>query len=385
MNAPNEGPAGQGGAQEAHSQTSLEYSTAGAPKEQGSPIASAGSSPRPEEKETAELLQAIMSCFETHISLPEGAASCIAAWVLFSHALDCFQVSPRLVLTSPMPGCGKTTVLSILELLVPDSLPTSNTSPAAIYRFLAKGRHTLLIDEADTFIEGKPDLANIMNSGYTKAMAFVLRTDTEKGFEPGKFPTWCAMVIALIGRLSSALESRSIIVPMRRARDDEGLRKVKEADLARFADLAKRARTWVASVSETLKNAQPAMPKGFANRDADNWAPLFAIADLAGHAWGQRVRDAAVKLRGDVEPAPAERLLRAIRQAFAKAGADKLSSEDLCKSIREQDDGLQYWQSSLAAALRPFGIRPKSVRIGNKTPKGYDQKQFEDVFARYIP
>jgi Protein of unknown function (DUF3631) len=39
----------------------------------------------------------------------------------------------------------------------------------------------------------------------------------------------------------------------------------------------------------------------------------------------------------------------------------------------------------LAAMLRPFGIRPHSIRIGQSTPKGYMWKDFEDAFARYLP
>jgi hypothetical protein len=39
----------------------------------------------------------------------------------------------------------------------------------------------------------------------------------------------------------------------------------------------------------------------------------------------------------------------------------------------------------LAAMLRPFGIRPHTIRIGQSTPKGYEFKDFEDAFARYLP
>jgi hypothetical protein len=38
---------------------------------------------------------------------------------------------------------------------------------------------------------------------------------------------------------------------------------------------------------------------------------------------------------------------------------------------------------TLAAILRLFDIRPGSVRIGDKTPKGYMRGWFEDAFARY--
>jgi hypothetical protein len=34
--------------------------------------------------------------------------------------------------------------------------------------------------------------------------------------------------------------------------------------------------------------------------------------------------------------------------------------------------------------LRPFKIKPKKVRIGEETAKGYHVDQFEDAFARYL-
>jgi hypothetical protein len=41
--------------------------------------------------------------------------------------------------------------------------------------------------------------------------------------------------------------------------------------------------------------------------------------------------------------------------------------------------------SGLASHLRPFGIRPDSVRFGGKTLKGYQRLQFEDAWRRYLP
>ena len=42
-------------------------------------------------------------------------------------------------------------------------------------------------------------------------------------------------------------------------------------------------------------------------------------------------------------------------------------------------------QRHLATLLRPFGIRPSTVRIGEVTRKGYMLADFQDSFARYIP
>src|SRR5205823_130150 len=91
----------------------------------------------------------IVATLRRYVSLPEGAAEAIALWLLFAWAHDAFAHSPRLALQSPLPGCGKTTLLGILAELVPSPFATSDTSSAAIYRLLKKGGRTFLIDEMD--------------------------------------------------------------------------------------------------------------------------------------------------------------------------------------------------------------------------------------------
>jgi hypothetical protein len=39
----------------------------------------------------------------------------------------------------------------------------------------------------------------------------------------------------------------------------------------------------------------------------------------------------------------------------------------------------------LAQQLRPYGIRPKTIRISDKTAKGYLQEEMLEIFQRYIP
>jgi hypothetical protein len=41
----------------------------------------------------------------------------VALWILHSHVFDRFVISPRLALTSPVRGCGKTTLLALIEIL----------------------------------------------------------------------------------------------------------------------------------------------------------------------------------------------------------------------------------------------------------------------------
>ena len=82
-------------------------------------------------------------------------------------------------------------------------------------------------------------------------------------------------------------------------------------------------------------------------------------------------------------------MLNDIREIFR---SDRRSSDDLCEDLRGledrpwTEDGIAINPRQLARLLKPFGIAPKSVRLGpSSTPKGYTAAQFEDAFARYLP
>ena len=42
-------------------------------------------------------------------------------------------------------------------------------------------------------------------------------------------------------------------------------------------------------------------------------------------------------------------------------------------------------KTGLAKLLKPFGVKPGGVRIGDKTPRGYQLEDFSDAFLRYLP
>jgi hypothetical protein len=35
--------------------------------------------------------------------------------------------------------------------------------------------------------------------------------------------------------------------------------------------------------------------------------------------------------------------------------------------------------------LKPYGIKPKTLRIGEQTKAGYEQRWFSDAWRRYLP
>jgi hypothetical protein len=205
------------------------------------------SSPWPEQVAGAVLLDEMTAGIRQHVTLEKGAAEATALWTVHTHALDASATSPRLAITSPVMKCGKTTLLDVVACLVRRPMTTVNTTPAAMYRLVDRKAPTLLIDEADTFLTKNAPLRGILNSGYRKNSAFVMRADEI-------FSTWAAVAIAMIGRLPSTLEDRSILVRLQRRRADEpntSFRQDQTDDLKRLGRMAARSRPIISIASRT--------------------------------------------------------------------------------------------------------------------------------------
>ncbi|WP_175544271.1 DUF3631 domain-containing protein [Mesorhizobium sp. YR577] len=314
------------------------------------------------------------------------AAEAIALWTVFTHCFDAFDTSPRLALISPMPGCGKTEAFKILRHLTHNALLASNTSSAAIFRLIEQQPRTLLLDELDTQVEGNEALRGILNSGHSREGATVLRAvrNGENGdWETHSYSTWAPVAMAKIGKLFPTWASRSIIISMRRKRPDEDRPHPNQRDKLAFDAMNEEVAIWAKANIEKLRNIDPEMPKGLANRDADNWKPLFAIADLAGGHWPKTARKAAAMLQSTEDPSRGEALLAVIKRVFH---GDSMRSEDLCDAIKKDPDDSDIFKGlsarSLAKQLQSFDIKPDQIWAGEKI-RGYKREWFEDAWLRY--
>lgn len=244
----------------------------------------------------SELLSEITASLETHLVLPQHGSIAITFWVVYAHVFDAFGIGPILALESPEKRCAKTLTLELVQWLVPKPLPTSNITSAALFRTVETFRPTLLIDEADSFMRRNDELRGVLNSGHRKSSAVIVRAVGDD-HEPKTFSTWCPKAIALIGQLPDTLEDRSIVIEMRRKKKDELVKPFRVGrDDKVLGPLAQKAARWAQDHFKALKNADPEMPGALNDRQADNWRPLLAIADLAGGEWPRLAREAALGL-----------------------------------------------------------------------------------------
>jgi putative DNA primase/helicase len=342
-----------------------------------------------------QLLDELTSSLHRYVVLGKHEARAIALWILHTYLFEIFTCTPRLAVTSPEKRCGKTTLMDVLTRLLPRVLSVAGITAAAIFRTVELARPTLLIDEADTFLHQNDELRGVLNSGHRRGGNMVRLVGD--GHEPRQFSTFAPVAIAMIGKLPNTLADRSIPIRLRRRRPDEkvdSFRADRVGDLDRIASMAAR---WANDHESAVRDADPEMG-GLFNRDADNWRPLFAIADAAGGHWPALTREAARALVSDGtadDESTGAILLADIRAAFDTKGRDRMSSEDLVTYLHGCEDrpwpefgkgGKPISKVQLARLLSRFGIHPGNIRLPDgRTPKGYERKDLEDVFGRYIP
>jgi putative DNA primase/helicase len=346
----------------------------------------------------AALLTELADTYKRYAVLPPGAPEALALWTLYTYVFDAADVNPRLQLTSPLMRCGKTRVLETLSLLASRPLPASNVSPSAIFRVIEQTAPTLLIDEADTFAKDNEELRGLLNSGHTRRTAFVLRSVpvADNQWEARKFSTWAPMALSGIGRLFPTLEDRSIRIVLKRKLPTEKVSRLPLRDDAEpFASLRRQCVRWAHDHLEAIRSTDPPEPPGLNDRAADNWRPLLAIAEVAGGDWPTRITVAIAALSaadGDNEGLGVL-LLKDMQQAFTDRNGENIFSDDLVKQLHgmEERPWLEYGRErapitkgQMARLLRPFEIRPRSVRIGADTAKGYTLEMCCDAFERYI-
>jgi putative DNA primase/helicase len=279
--------------------------------------------PYPDPIEGDRVATALAASIKTYAVLADVAADAIALWVLQTWLVNKFTISPRLGVTSPTKGCGKTTVLRFLNQVVRRPKRAGSISPAALFRVVERFQPTVLLDETEKYIEHGSDLHALMNEGHCKG-AIVTRVLGDKQ-ELRDFAIFGALAFARNGRLPDDLEQRSIVIEMQRRLPNESLSELREGRCESLQNLARMCARWADDFADDIDGYDPDMD-GLINRDADNWRPLFAIADVIGFDWPMRIREAAVNLAPRESESTGPMLLADIMAVFEQKQADRTTT-----------------------------------------------------------
>lgn len=348
----------------------------------------------------ADLLDALHDFLCTFVVYPSADAACAhTLWVAHAHLMDAWESTPRIAFLSPEPGSGKTRALEITETLVPRPVEAINTTPAYLFRKVSDpaGLPTILYDEIDTLFgpraKDNEEIRGILNAGHRRGAMAGRCVVKGRTVETEELPAYCAVALAGLGNLPETILTRSVVVRMRRRAPGETVEPYRRREHARIGNVIRDAlAVWATSIGKRAATLYPDMPEGVADRDADVWEALLAIADLAGSEWPQRARVAAVSLVSDAKaatPSLGVRLLTDLRQVF---GADNamftITILEALTKIEESPwgdlKGKPIDARKLARMLNTYGVTSKQVRVGAATAKGYTREDLFDPWTRYL-
>ena len=333
----------------------------------------------PEAVETAALLSELISQLRRFIVFRQDTdATAVALWIMFSWIHAVATHSPNLVVTSPEPDCGKSTLLGVLARLTPRPVSGVELTGPALYRIVDRDHPTLLVDEADDLFHRKPDLKHIVNAGWTRGTKIPrVVQGVVREFDP-----FCAKAIALKGMaMPDTTASRSIVVDLWPKRPDEKVEVFAVRRRSRVSGAAAQAGAMERRPCDDARRSEA----GIAARFQQSSGRQLAI--VAGDCRSRRRRLAQTGAAGRHQAAfTAERraecgirLLTALQEIFANR--TEITSAELVQLLAADPDA--EWgafrgraaisQRELAALLKPYDVRPVVL---------HPTKRLEPVAAR---
>ena len=346
--------------------------------------------------EPRPLVAALLELLERYVVMTAEQRLVVALWIIHTHLIEALDQTPYLTVTSPVRQCGKSRLLELLELLVPRPWPAVTPSEAVVYRTVHARMPTLLLDEVDAIFAPKnadryEGLRAILNAGHRRGATVPRCIGTSS--TPQDFNVYCAKVLAGIGVLPDTITDRSIPIRLARKTRAEHVDRFRRREASELTELLRaELERWAEKHAETIAAARPALPDELSDRMQEGCEPLLAIADALG--CGEPARAALVVLltaeRLDERENAQEKLLRDVRTAFEEAEQRTLPTEQLLVMLNTEEPWSTWYghgldARGLAGMLKPYGVAPRTVRIGSETAKGYHRDDLEDAWVRYVP
>ncbi len=344
---------------------------------------------------TSNLVDDIVIFLVRFVVLSEAQSNAIALWVVHSYAIEQADTTPYLNIYSAEKRSGKTRLLETLELLVANPWLTGRVTSAVLARKVDAECPTLLLDESDAAFKSDKEYAEnlrgLLNSGYRRGGSYSVCVGQGSKMTYRDFSTFCPKAIAGIGKLPDTVADRSIPIMLRRRTPEETVerfrRKLVEIEALPIREAIAE---WVGKLPE---NVEPEIPVELDDRAADCWEPLLIIADAAGGNWPKKARKAAIELMNGEsrhDESLGIVLLEDMREIFKER--EQVPSFELVESLIAKEEapwgelnGRPINNRRLAAMLKPYNIRPHTIRIGEDTMKGYSSADFLDAWKRYLP
>lgn len=317
------------------------------------------------------------------VSYSSPAARTVAALVAAaSHVPQAFSHLPRVFVHGPY-GTGKSTFLSAVQPLVQNPVRNSGQLSSTFayrndFRSAAVDGQTPVsfIDETKHIFKenGKGGSSHpayaILTEGYSKAGAPIKFQEKDMNAEYS-----CFQVAFTASRGPQALPEdvlqRAITLELARKPDGMQLGAVTDPSVAKNGrDIGLFLRTAVQSAEKPLRiiarDTDWYARAGLDNRTADVWAPLFAVAELAGAQWPALVSSAYAELGSkSSRNLPSAFQVKVDALSFLHStGTDpeKIPARGLIDYLRELGRGTYTWDDA-PFTIKRFGMELKTAGV----------------------
>lgn len=335
----------------------------------------------------------------------------LTLWAAHTHFVRQTFTSPRLLLDSPAPGSGKTTVLDHLSRIAFHPVQAASlSSPSLLARLLEKSPRTILIDEADRTLNPKADgvgeLLAVLNSGYRFGASRPVLVQVGGGnWEPVEMSTYGP--VAMAGNAPDLPpDTRSRCIRVLLLPDLDGT--VLDSDwqeIEPYALMLNNAfQRWAERVGEELASMRPNYAADglgtLRGRNRERWAPLYKVALAAGGDWPSRCRELILNdleeqeldaEAGLVAKAPHLVLLGDIAEVWPP-GAEFMPTTELVNALRWHKPDVWGAGNQRFGELKPQGmgrmlVKHFSIRAARKTggerERGYYRATFEPSWGAF--
>lgn len=345
---------------------------------------------------TTRPLAKLIGTINSYLICTPEQSMVLALWIVHTHLVHVHEQTPYLLITSPERRCGKTTLMLLLEELVPRPWSCITPSEATVYRKISSTLPTLLLDEVDAIFAPKTaqyheGLRAVLNGGNRKGATVPRCVGT--GMVVHDFNVFCAKAIAGIGTVPDTITDRSVPIRLKRRTREEPVTRFRLRDVRAITEpMRESIAAWAAANDEAMAEARPELPEELNDRAQDACEPLLAIADALGY--GDDARAALVALyaeRHDSAEGAQVKLLRDIKTIFNGMQSSGLHTDQLVMQLHGMVDspwtdwyGRGIAARDVAGMLEPYEIESRNVRNGEVVRKGYHRDDFYDAWSRYV-
>ena len=351
---------------------------------------------------TATPLDEMHEFLSQFVAATPAQLAALTLWVGHAHVLDAFRTTPRLLITSDAPGCGKSEALRRAADLVPRGWSAGRATKAAVTAKLNVGRDAkpaLFIDEVSQVFGraghngSQHPLYGVLCEGY--------KNPSTESFSAGRTAVEVDIftAVAMAGRGNAVPDDvgeRSIRIRMQPGTPaaDYTLREHDPQSVMYRAAVGRYLRSRIGQIAAySAKGLHPRLT----GRTREIWEPLFAVADAAGGTWPQRCLDAFSDLVMDrgtsVIYTPHQLILRDMLRAAEEIGTEEIAGLDIIARLLTYGEALYTSMSRPALAklmaramepVQPVQL-PRSADDDGRQRRGYYLADIRDIAAARIP